>query len=82
MTEFSWRAANEATSEDVEAVFAAGGARKCRCQALKVPGWIWRDTTQEERDAALVEQAGCGTRGPTSGLVGYLDSDAAENSLQ
>ncbi len=51
--EFSWRAANEVTSEDVEAIFDAGGARKCRCQALKVPGWIWRDTTQEERDAAL-----------------------------
>jgi hypothetical protein len=43
----SWRPANAATSEDVEAVFGAGGARKCRCQALKVPGWIWRDTTQE-----------------------------------
>jgi hypothetical protein len=59
--EFSWRPANDATSEDVEAVFDAGGARKCRCQALKVPGWIWRDTTQQERDAALLEQAGCGT---------------------
>ena len=77
MPEFSWQAANEATSEDVEAVFAAGGARKCRCQALKVPGWIWRDTTQEERDAALMAQADCGTSGPTSGLVGYVDSEPA-----
>ena len=50
-------------------MFDSGGARKCRCQALKVPGWIWRDTTQQERDAALLQQAGCGTSGPTSGLV-------------
>jgi hypothetical protein len=55
MPEFSWRAANDATSEDLEAVFEAGGARRCRCQSLKVPGWIWRDTIQEERDAALRE---------------------------
>ena len=77
MPEFSWRPANEASCSDVEAVFEAGGARKCRCQGLKVPGWIWRDTTQEERDAALVKQAGCGTSGPTSGLVGYLGGEPA-----
>ena len=59
-------------------MFDAGGARKCRCQALKVPGWIWRDTTQEERDAALLEQTGCGTSGPTYGLVGYVDSEPAQ----
>ena len=58
-------------------MFDAGGARKCCCQALKVPGWIWRDTTQEERDAALVEQTGCGTSGPTSGLIGYVDGEPA-----
>ena len=39
MPDFTWRPANEATIEDVEAVF---------------------DT-------------GCGTRGPTSGLIGYVD---------
>ena len=58
-------------------MFDTGGARRCRCQALKVQGWIWRDTTQEERDAALLEQAGCGTSGPTSGLVGYVDGEPA-----
>jgi hypothetical protein len=58
-------------------VFETGGVRKCRCQALKVPGWIWRDTTQEQRDAALLEQAGCGTDGPTSGLIGYVDDHPA-----
>lgn len=77
MPTFTWRPANESSTEDVEAVFAAGGARKCRCQAMKVPGWIWRDTTQEERDAALLEQTACGTAGPTSGLIGYVDGDPA-----
>ena len=77
MGDFTWLPANRATTEDVEAVFATGGARKCRCQALKVPGWIWRDTTQEERDAALLAQTACGTPGPTSGLIGYVDGEAA-----
>ena len=77
MAEFTWLPANRATAEDVEAVFATSGARKCRCQAMKVPGWIWRDTTQEERDDALVEQTACGTTGPTSGLIGYVDREAA-----
>lgn len=77
MPEFSWLPANQATTEDVETVFATGGARKCRCQAMKVPGWIWRDTTQEERDDALIEQTACGTDGPTSGLIGYVDGRPA-----
>lgn len=77
MPDFTWRPANEATVEDVETVFAAGGARRCRCQALKAPGWIWRDTTQEQREAALLEQTACGTDGPTSGLIGYVDGEPA-----
>jgi len=75
--DFTWLPANEATRDDVDAVFAGGGARKCRCQAMKVPGWIWRDTTQEEREAAQVEQTACGTDGPTSGVVGYVDGEPA-----
>ncbi|GAA4115643.1 hypothetical protein GCM10022415_12210 [Knoellia locipacati] len=77
MPDFTWRPANEALAQDVEAVFATGGAAKCRCQGLKVPGWIWRDTTQAERDAALLEQTACGTAGPTSGLLGYVDGEVA-----
>ncbi len=77
MRDFTWLPANRAATEDVEALFAAGGASKCRCQALKVAGWIWRDSTQEERDAALLEQTACGTPGPTSGLVGYVGGEAA-----
>lgn len=77
MAAFSWLPANEASTEDVEAVFDTGGAGKCRCQALKYPGWIWRDSTQEQRDTALLEQTACGTPGPTSGLIGYVDGEAA-----
>lgn len=77
MPEFTWLPANRATPEDVEAVLGAGGARRCRCQGLKVEGWIWRDSTQEQRDAALVAQTACGTDGPTSGLIGYVDGDPA-----
>lgn len=77
MPDFSWLPANQAEPEHVEAVLGTGGAGKCRCQGLKVPGWIWRDTTQEQRDAALVEQTACGTDGPTSGLIGYVDGEPA-----
>lgn len=77
VSEFTWRPANEACAADVEAVFATGGAHKCRCQALKVEGWIWHDSTQEEREADLREQTGCGTAGPTSGLIGYVDGEPA-----
>ncbi|NHA69555.1 GNAT family N-acetyltransferase [Phycicoccus flavus] len=77
MPEFTWRPANEVSAEDLDAVFDSAEARRCRCQARKVPGWIYRDTTQEERDAALLEQAGCGTGGPTSGLLGFVDGEPA-----
>ena len=77
MPDFTWLPANRATDEDVAAVFATNGAAKCKCQALKVPGWIWRDTTQEQRDEALVEQTACGTDRSTSGLIGYVDGEAA-----
>lgn len=77
MPAFTWRPANEASTDDVEAVFASGGARKCRCQALKVEGWIWHDSTQEEREAALLKQVACGSDGPTSGLLGYVDDEPA-----
>lgn len=77
MSQFTWRPANLASNEDVAAVFDTSGASKCRCQGLKVPGWIWRDTNQEQRDAAQLEQTGCGTDGPTSGLIGYVDGEPA-----
>ncbi|MCM0619138.1 hypothetical protein [Nocardioides bruguierae] len=77
MPAFTWLPANRATRGDVDAVFASSTAQRCRCQGLKAPGWIWRDTTQDEREAAQVEQTACGTDGPTSGLIGYLDGEPA-----
>ena len=64
MPEFTWRPANEASTDDVAAVFDAGGAAKCRCQALKVAGWIWRDTTQPQRDAASWSRPGVAPTDP------------------
>ena len=78
MPDFTWVPANRGHGRRTSRRSSPRAApHKCRCQALKVPGWIWRDTTQEQRDAALVEQTACGTAGPTSGLIGYVDGEAA-----
>jgi len=70
--------ANEASWDDLAAVFGtADYACRCRCQRFKVVGWVWRDTTQEERDAMQREQTACGEPDApsTSGLVAYLDGE-------
>ena len=70
--------ANEASWDDLAAVFGtADYACRCRCQRFKVVGWVWRDTTQEERDAMQQEQTACGEPDApsTSGLVAYLDGE-------
>ena len=42
--------ANKASWADVEAVFGtADYCGRCRCQALKVVPWIWRDSTLDQR---------------------------------
>lgn len=72
--------ANEASSDDLTAIFGtADYAGRCRCQRFKVPGWIWRDSTQEQRTAALEEQTACGdpTATTTSGLVAYVAGEPA-----
>jgi GNAT superfamily N-acetyltransferase len=71
--------ANEASWEDLAAVFGTTDAGHCLCQRLRVPGWIWRDTILPERAEMLREQTGCGDPGSpgTSGLVAYLDGDPA-----
>ncbi len=72
--------ADEASCEDLELVFGSTDSGRCRCQRFKVPGWIWRDSTQAEREAALQAQTGCGRlqqggggSGRTSGLVAYAE---------
>lgn len=41
--------ANEASWDDLAAIFDTTEAGRCQCQRFKVVGWIWRDSTQEER---------------------------------
>ncbi|NUT92287.1 MAG: GNAT family N-acetyltransferase [Saccharothrix sp.] len=69
--------ANQAAPEDVDAVFGTADAGHCRCQRFKVTGWIWRDTTEDERIARLYQQTACGEPDApaTSGLVAYLDDE-------
>src|SRR5439155_10737512 len=73
--------ANEASWDDLVAIFdtSEGGPRgqRCMCQRFKVHGWIWRDSTQDERTALLRAQTACGDpdAAATSGLVGYLDGE-------
>ena len=72
--------ANEASWDDLVAIFGtADYAARCRCQRFKVVGWVWRDSTYEERTAALRAQTACGNpdAAATSGLVAYVDGEPA-----
>lgn len=70
--------ANEASWDDLVAIFGtADYAGQCQCQRFKVVGWIWRDSTQEQRTAMLRAQTGCGdpNAAVTSGLVAYVGDE-------
>ena len=70
--------ANEASFEDLIAIFGtADYSGRCHCQRLKVRGWIWRDSTQEQRTAMLRNQTAAGhpNAASTSGMVAYLDDE-------
>src|SRR3982751_3539162 len=71
--------ANEASWEDLVAIFGTADAGACQCQRFKVLGWIWRDSTQDERTASLRAQTACGRPDAphTSGLVAYVDGEPA-----
>jgi len=71
--------ANEASWDDLVAIFGTTDAGQCQCQRFKVVGWIWRDSTQEQRTAMLRAQTACGNRNAaaTSGLVAYVDDEPA-----
>jgi GNAT superfamily N-acetyltransferase len=73
-------AANQAPWDDLVAIFGTTDyPGRCQCQRFKVPGWFWRDTTQEERTAMLRAQTACGDAqaSATSGLVAYVDGEPA-----
>jgi GNAT superfamily N-acetyltransferase len=79
-TELSIVPANEASPDDITAIFGTSDyPARCQCQRFKVVGWIWRDSTQQERTAMLQAQTGCGDPGAasTSGLVAYVGSEPA-----
>jgi GNAT superfamily N-acetyltransferase len=75
-------AANEASCEDLQAVFGTSGtAARCQCQRFKTRGRQW-DAEQasipvEQRAARLREQTRCGhpDAETTSGLVAFLDGE-------
>jgi GNAT superfamily N-acetyltransferase len=70
--------ANEASCDDLAAIFGTTDyPGRCQCQRFKVIGWIWRDSTQEERTALLRAQTACGDpfATATSGLVAYLGDE-------
>ncbi|NGN68113.1 GNAT family N-acetyltransferase [Streptomyces sp. A7024] len=71
--------ANEAPWDDVARIFGTTDAGHCQCQRFKVVGWIWRDSTHEERTAMLRAQTACGRpEAPaTSGLVAYASDEPA-----
>lgn len=70
--------ANEATWEDVQAVFGTrGDPSRCQCQRYKMqPGESWVSVGAEELAFRLRAQTDCGhPEGTTSGLVAYLDGE-------
>jgi len=74
--------ANEASWDDLAAILGTTDAGQCQCQRFKVLGWIWRDSTQEERTARLRAQTACGdpNAAATSGLVAYVTTSRRAGS--
>jgi GNAT superfamily N-acetyltransferase len=72
--------ANEASWEDLQAVFGTrGDPARCQCQWYKIPERDWRSVPAEERAHRLREQTDCGhpRSATTTGLVAYLDDEPA-----
>jgi GNAT superfamily N-acetyltransferase len=70
--------ANEASWEDLQAVFGTrGDPARCQCQWFKIPNRDWSSVPVEEKAHRLREQTECGhpESGSTSGLVAYLDGE-------
>jgi GNAT superfamily N-acetyltransferase len=70
--------ANEASWDDLQAVFGArGDPFRCQCQHFKIRHFEWRSVPVDERAKRLREQTRCGhpAARTTSGLVAYLDGE-------
>jgi GNAT superfamily N-acetyltransferase len=72
--------ANQVDCHQLLAVFGtADYASRCLCQRFKTTGWIWNETTVEQRAAMLTGDAHCGVPGAptTNGLVAFVDDQPA-----
>ncbi len=72
--------ANEASCEDLQAVFGPRGEpSRCQCQWYKIRDFEWRSVPVGERAVRLREPTGCGQpeANTTSRLVAYLDGEPA-----
>jgi GNAT superfamily N-acetyltransferase len=70
--------ANEASWEDLQAIFGTRGyTSSCQCQRFKIGHFEWTSADTEERAWRLRVETGCGhpDAGKTSGLVAYLDDE-------
>lgn len=71
--------ANQATADDLEAVFGAGDPARCSCQRFRMlPKESWASEGPEELAARLRDQTACGNprAKATTGLVAYLNDEA------
>lgn len=77
-TEVSVVPANQASWDDLQAVFGRGGAAKCQCQRIKLGDHDWFAMPVEQRAQRLREETDCGhpEAGGTSGMVAYQDGEA------
>jgi GNAT superfamily N-acetyltransferase len=68
--------ANEASWEELQAVFGSGDASRCQCQRYKTRGWHWA-IPSEELAARLREQTDSGhpEAEGTTGLIAFLDDE-------
>lgn len=72
--------ANEASWEDLQAVFSANAdAKGCGCQWFKVGRAEWKSMPPEANMASLREQTGCGhdNAEETSGLIAFVRGEPA-----
>jgi GNAT superfamily N-acetyltransferase len=69
--------ANEASWDDLQAVFGRGSAAKCQCQRIRLGDHDWYAMPVEERAHRLREETDCGNPDAdgTSGMVAYLHGE-------
>jgi GNAT superfamily N-acetyltransferase len=72
--------ANEASWDDVQAVFGTrGDSARCQCQRYRTTGMRWQEVPREEYAARLRDQTNAGDpdAAHTTGLVAYLGGEPA-----